>query len=130
MGYTEFSVGTVGGSESQDRLQRAMKLGLKIAMGSDLWFAPAAGTTYGQAALRDLRALRDEGMSNIDVIRSATMNGAELMGWSDVVGEIAPGKFADIIAVSADPLQDVTSLEHVQFVMKGATVIRSELPKN
>ena len=107
-----------------------MKLGLKIAMGSDLWFAPAAGTTYGQAALRDLRALRDEGMSNIDVIRSATMNGAELMGWSDVVGEIAPGKFADIIAVSADPLQDVTSLEHVQFVMKGATVIRSELPKN
>lgn len=119
-----------GSPESKDRLHRAMKIGVKIAMGSDLWFAPATGTTYGQAALADLRALHDEGMPNIDVIRCATVNGAELMGWSDVVGEIAPGKLADIIALSADPLQDVTSLEHVQFVMKGATVIRSEFSKN
>src|SRR5215469_11948197 len=97
-----------------------MKIGVKVAMGSDLWFAPPAGTTYGQAALRDLQALHDEGMPNIEVIRSATMNGAELMGWSDLVGEIAPTKLADIIALSADPLQDVRSLEHVLFVMKGA----------
>ena len=119
-----------GSPDSKDRLQRAMKIGVRIAVGSDLWFAPAVGTTYGQAALRDLQALRDEGMPNIDVIRSATINGAELMGWSNLVGEIAPGRFADIIALSADPLQDVTSLEHVQFVMKAARVIRSEFPKN
>ena len=74
------------------------------------WFAPGAGTTYGQAALMDLEALRDEGMPSIDVIRCATINGTELMGWSDAVGEIAQGKFADIIALSADPLEDVTSL--------------------
>jgi imidazolonepropionase-like amidohydrolase len=102
-----------GSPESKDRLQRAMKIGVKIAMGADLWFAPGAGTTYGQAALRDLQALRDEGMPNIDVIRCATINGAELMGWSNAVGEIAQGKFADIIALSADPLEDVTSLERV-----------------
>jgi imidazolonepropionase-like amidohydrolase len=119
-----------GSQESKDRLQRAMKLGLKIAIGSDLWFAPTVGTTYGQAALRDLQALHDEGMPNIDVIGSATMNGAELMGWSDLVGEIAVGKYADLIALSADPLQDITSLQHVRFVMKGAAVIRSEFPRN
>lgn len=119
-----------GSPDSKDRLQRAMKIGVKIAMGSDLWFAPPTGTTYGQAALRDLRALHDEGMPNIDVIRCATINGAELLGWSSAVGEIAPGKFADIIALSADPLEDVTSLEHVDFVMKGAAVVRNEFAKH
>jgi imidazolonepropionase-like amidohydrolase len=119
-----------GSMESKDRLQRAMKIGLKIAMGSDLWFPPGAGKTYGQAALQDLEALHEEGMSSLDVIRSATVNAAQLMGWSDFVGQIAPGKYADIIAVSADPLQDVTSLQHVGFVMKGASVVRNELTKN
>jgi len=112
-----------GAPEYKDRLQRAMKIGLKIAIGSDLWFPPHAGKTYGQEALLDLEALHEEGMSNLEVIRSATLNGAELLGWSDV-GQIAPGKFADIVAVSADPLQDVTSLQHVDFVMKGAAVVR------
>jgi imidazolonepropionase-like amidohydrolase len=69
-------------------------------------------------------------MSNIEVIRSATLNAAELMGWSDLVGEITPGKLADIIAVSEDPLQDVTSLQHVGFVMKGAAVVRNEFTKS
>jgi imidazolonepropionase-like amidohydrolase len=118
-----------GSAESKDRLQRGLKLGLKIAMGSDLW-SPISGKTYGQAALLDLEALQDEGMSNVDVIRSTTVNAAELMGWSDLVRQIAAGKLADIIAVSADPLQDVASLEHVRFVMKGAAVIRNEFAKN
>lgn len=69
-------------------------------------------------------------MPNIDVIRCATINGAELLGWSSAVGEIAPGKFADIIALSADPLEDVTSLEHLDFVMKGAAVVRNEFAKH
>jgi len=69
-------------------------------------------------------------MPNIEVIRSAKVNGAELMGWSDLVGEIAPGKLTAIIALSADLLQDVTTLEHVLFVMKGAVVVRNEFAKN
>jgi imidazolonepropionase-like amidohydrolase len=120
-----------GSPESKDRLQRAMKLGLtKIAIGSDLWFPPATGRNYGEAALDDLKALRDEGMANVDIIRAATVNGAELLGWSDKVGQIAPGKFADLIALSADPLQDVTSLQHVRFVMKGSIVIKNEYTVN
>jgi len=109
-----------------DRLQRAMKIGVKIAMGSDLWLAPRQGRTYGQEALLDLKFLALEGMSNIDVIRSATINAAELMGTSRVSGQIAPGMFADIIAVSADPLQDIKSLQSVRFVMKGGEVVKSE----
>lgn len=118
-----------GSPESKDRLQRAVKAGVKIAMGSDLW-SPIAGKTYGQAALLDLEALREEGMSNAEVIRSATLNAAELMGWSDLMGEIAAGKLADVIAVPGDPLQDVGSLEHARFVMKGAAIIRNEFARN
>jgi imidazolonepropionase-like amidohydrolase len=106
-----------------------MKLGLKIAAGSDLW-SPTPGKTYGQAALLYLGARHEEGMSSVDIIRCATVNAAELLGWSDLVGQIGPGKFADIIAVSADPLQDVASLQHVGFVMKGASVVKNEFAKN
>jgi imidazolonepropionase-like amidohydrolase len=116
--------------EYVDRLQRAMKIGVKIAMGSDLWLAPRGGRNYGQEALLDMKVLSREGMSNIDVIRSATINGAELMGSSHAVGRIAPGLFADIIAVSDDPLQDITSLQHVRFVMKDAQVIKNEFLVN
>src|SRR5262249_55542472 len=112
----------------KDRLQRAMRIGVKIAMGSDAW-ATIPGKTRGEASLFDLKKLEDEGMPNIDIIRSATVNAAELMGWSDRAGELAAGKFADIIAVTGDPAADVGLLQHVQFVMKGATVVRDEFAK-
>lgn len=112
--------------EYKDRLQRAMKIGVKIAMGSDLWLAPTAGRTYGQEALLDLRVLHQEGMSNIDVIRTATINAAELMGLPGTLGQVAPGNLADIIAVSSDPLEDLMSLENVRFVMKGAAVVKNK----
>jgi imidazolonepropionase-like amidohydrolase len=69
-------------------------------------------------------------MPNIDIIRSSTIIAAELMGWSDLVGELATGKFADIIAVAGDPVQEIGLLQHVQFVMKGATVVRNDFAKN
>jgi imidazolonepropionase-like amidohydrolase len=108
-----------------ERLQLAMKIGVKIAMGSDLWLAPGHGRTYGQEALLDLKFLAQEGMPNIDVIRSATINAADLMGASRAAGQIAPGMLADIIAVSADPLQDIASLQNVRFVMKGGLVVKN-----
>jgi imidazolonepropionase-like amidohydrolase len=74
-------------------------------------------------------ALKELGMSPIDVIRAATVNAAELLGWQDRVGTLEPGKFADIIAVSGDPLADVTELERVQFVMKGGEVVKNALAK-
>jgi len=64
------------------------------------------------------------GLSPAQAIRSATLDAAELMGWQDRVGEIAPGRFADLIAVEGDPLKDVAVLEDVQFVMKGGDVVK------
>jgi len=113
----------------KDRLHRAMKIGVKIAMGSDAW-ASIPGKTRGEASLYNLKKLQDEGMANLEIIRSSTINAAELMGWSDRVGELAAGKFADIIAVAGDPGQDLELLQHVHFVMKGATIIRNDLAKN
>jgi imidazolonepropionase-like amidohydrolase len=110
----------------KDRLQRAMRLGVKIAMGSDLWLPPRQGRTYGQEALLDLKFLAQEGMANIEVIRSATINAAAVMGASDDLGQVAPGKFADFIAVSADPLLDISSLQDIRFVMKGGDVVKNK----
>lgn len=69
-------------------------------------------------------------MPALDLIRSATLNAAELMGWSDRVGQLTEGAFADIIAVAGDPLQDTALLQHVEFVMKGATVVRNDFAKS
>ena len=66
-------------------------------------------------------------MPLIEAIRAATTSAADLMGWRDRVGSIEPGLYADIIAVSGDPLADVVELEHVKFVMKGGTIIKNDL---
>ena len=114
---------------SKDRLQRAMKIGVKIAMGSDAW-ADLRGKTRGEAALVELSRLSDEGMPALDIIRCSTINAAELMGWSDRVGGLTPGRFADMIAVTGDPAHDIGLLQHIQFVMKGGAIIRNDLSKN
>ena len=67
------------------------------------------------------------GLQPLEAIRAATTNAAELMGWSEKVGSIEPGKFADVIAVSGDPIADIGELEHVKFVMKGGTIVKNEL---
>lgn len=112
-------------ARAKDRLQRAMKIGVKIVMGSDMW-SEWPGKTRGEATLYEIENLQKEGMANIEIIHSSTLIAADLMGWSDKVGELALGKFADMIAVSGDLLQDITTLEHATFVMKGATVVRND----
>jgi imidazolonepropionase-like amidohydrolase len=97
--------------------------GLKIMVGSG-----ADGSTYahGTQAL-DLEALvKHAGMSPERVIQSATMVNAEVFGWQDRVGSIEVGKYADLIAVSGDPLKDITELQRVKFVMRGGKIIRKE----
>jgi imidazolonepropionase-like amidohydrolase len=69
------------------------------------------------------------GMSNLNAIRAATTSAADLLGWADQVGAIEPGKFADMIAVSGDPLADIKQLENVKFVMKGGAVVRNDFAK-
>ena len=67
-------------------------------------------------------------MTPAQAIRAATSNAADLIGRSRDVGSIEAGKYADIIAVSADPLQDVRALENVGFVMKGGVLFKNQLP--
>ena len=69
------------------------------------------------------------GMTPLQAIQTSTINDADLLGWSNKVGTLESGKWADIIAVDGDPLKDITTLEHVKFVMKGGTVVKNEYGK-
>jgi imidazolonepropionase-like amidohydrolase len=65
-------------------------------------------------------------LSPLEAIRAATTNAAELMGWQDKVGSLEPGKYADVIAVSGDPIANVGELEHVKFVMKDGAIVKND----
>jgi imidazolonepropionase-like amidohydrolase len=97
--------------------------GLKIMVGSGV-----DGSTFvhGTQAL-ELEALVRRGMSPARAIQSGTMINAEAMGWQDRIGSIATGKYADLVAVSGDPLADITELQRVKFVMKGGTIVKNDL---
>jgi len=114
------------GRQKYDALvQRVLKSGVKYATGSDMcWFYP--GKTRGQASTLTFVHLGEAGMPALDVIRAVTINGAEMLGWEDRIGAVEPGKFADLVAVSGDPLADITELERVRFVMKGGAVVRND----
>ena len=74
-----------------------------------------------------VRAYADDGMSPLEIIRAATVNAAELLGWQNRIGAIEVNKLADIIAVEGDPLADIKELEQVKFVMKGGAVVKNEI---
>jgi imidazolonepropionase-like amidohydrolase len=97
--------------------------GLKVMVGSGV-----DGSTYahGTQAL-DFASLVRLGMSAARAIQSGTTTNAEVLGWQDRIGSIDPGKYADLIAVSGDPLADVTELQRVKFVMKGGHVMKDDL---
>jgi imidazolonepropionase-like amidohydrolase len=100
--------------------KKAMQAGLKIAFGTDMggidWREPIAG---------EFTRMIGFGMSPADAIRAATVNAAELLDMSGKIGVIAPGAFADIIAVSGDPLKDPAELGKVKFVMKDGEVFKN-----
>jgi len=106
-----------------DRLTRAIKAGVRIAAGSDMYYK-LPGKTRGQASLTMIGAYADAGLPPIEIIRAATVNAAELLGWQSRIGSIEAGKFADIVAVDGDPLKDARVLRGVKFVMKGGVVIK------
>jgi imidazolonepropionase-like amidohydrolase len=109
-----------------DLVPRVLKSGVKFAAGSDMgWFYP--GKTRGQNSVATIVNLHDAGMPPLDVIRSITTNAAEMLGWQDRIGAIEPGKFADLVAVTGDPIADITELERIRFVMKDGQVVRNDL---
>lgn len=96
---------------------------MKIAFGTDVGPFP-----HGTQAI-EFEYMTKFGMTPIAAIRAATLSAADLMGWGDRVGEIAEGKFADLIAVTGNPLEDVKELERVKFVMKGGVVVKDDIGK-
>jgi imidazolonepropionase-like amidohydrolase len=98
--------------------------GMKIMVGSGV-----DGSTFvhGTQALEFDYLVKHTGMSPVRALQSGTMINAEAFGWQDQIGSIDKGKFADLVAVSGDPLADITELQHVKFVMKGGKVIRNDI---
>jgi imidazolonepropionase-like amidohydrolase len=106
------------GPAMSDTFARGYKAGVKIAFGTDSGVSP-----HGENA-REFALMVAGGMPPMEAIQAATVTAAELLGESQNLGQVAPGYFADIIAVMGDPLADITVLESVSFVMKGGEVYR------
>ncbi len=104
----------------REGFQKAVKAGVKIAFGTDSGVYP-----HGWNA-RQLACMVRYGMTSMQSVQSATIVAAELMGWADGVGSIEPGKFADVVAVEGDALDDLARFTDVSFVMKGGLVLRGQ----
>jgi imidazolonepropionase-like amidohydrolase len=105
---------------AQKNESHAFKSGVKIAFGTD-----AAVYPHGLNA-HEFGKMVEMGLTPLQSIQAGTVNAADLLGWSDRVGTIEAGKFADLVAVNGDPLADVHVLENVRFVMKGGDVIKNQ----
>ena len=108
---------------ARKNVAHAFASGVRVAFGTD-----AAVYPHGLNA-HEFAVMVNMGLTPLQSIQSATINAADLLGWSDKMGAVEPGKWADIIAVDGDPLQDVTTLERVKFVMKGGEVVKNEYGK-
>jgi imidazolonepropionase-like amidohydrolase len=103
-------------------VKKAIAAHVKVALGTD-----AAVYPHGLNA-HELEVYVDQfGMTPLAALQTATLNAADLMGWSDKVGALDTGKWADMIAVTGDPLQDVKLLQHVSFVMKSGVVYKNDV---
>ncbi|PYO72661.1 MAG: Xaa-Pro dipeptidase, partial [Gemmatimonadetes bacterium] len=109
------------GRQQRENFKKAVQAGVKIAYGTDAGVYP-----HGWNAKQFAHMVR-WGTTPMQAIQAATVNAADLLGWADRVGALEAGKYADVIAVQGDPLQDVTLLEHVAFVMKGGEVVKDSL---
>ena len=105
----------------ENTFRRALKAGVRIAFGTDI-----GGFDWHINPAREFALMVKYGMTPEQALRSATVVGAELLGWSDRLGSVETGKFADLVAVQGDPLADIKRLEQVRFVMKGG----AEYPAN
>ena len=104
-------------AHQQPAFTRALKAHLKIAVGID---------DEPQYLPKEVEALVRGGMTPLEALQAATIRGAELLNWSDRIGTIEAGKFADIIAIDGDPTQDINAIEKVVFVMKDGAVFKND----
>jgi len=106
---------------AKQNMTKAFHSGVRVALGTDAGVYPHGengGEFWSMVTL---------GLTPVQALQAGTINAAELMGWSERVGSISKGKFADIVAVGGDPIADVRLLQHVQFVMKDGVVYKDEI---
>jgi imidazolonepropionase-like amidohydrolase len=107
------------GLRQRESFRAAVRAGVRIAFGTDAGVYP-----HGWNG-RQFAYMVKWGMTPMQAIQAATTSAADLLGWTDRVGAIAPGRLADIVAVDGDPIADITLLERVSFVMKDGVVVVS-----
>jgi len=108
---------------ARQNIAHAFASGVKVAFGTDAAVYPHGLNAHEFAVMVKL------GLSPLQAIQAATVNAADLLGWSGKVGSLEAGAWADVVAVDGDPLKDVTTLERVKFVMKGGEVVKNEYGK-
>ncbi len=108
------------GRTQRENFRKAVQAGEKMAFATDAGVYP-----HGWNA-KQFAKMVEWGMTPMQAIQSATWNAADLLGWRDRVGAIKPGLYADLVAVKGDPLKDIRTLEHVDFVMKGGHVDKAD----
>jgi imidazolonepropionase-like amidohydrolase len=104
--------------------RKALQAHLKIVYGTDI-----GGIPWTEPIAQEFKRMVSLGMAPMDAIRSATSGAAEMLDMKGEIGVIAPGAYAEVIAVSGDPLNDVGELEHVQFVMHDGSIFKNEIAK-
>jgi imidazolonepropionase-like amidohydrolase len=104
--------------------KKALNAHLKIVFGTDI-----GGIPWTEPIAQEFKRMVGLGMAPMDAIQSATSRAAEMLDMKGEIGVVAPGAFADIVAVSGDPLKDVGVLEHVKFVMRDGAVFKNEIAK-
>jgi imidazolonepropionase-like amidohydrolase len=112
------------GQRQRESFQHAARAGVRIVYGTDAGVYP-----HGWNAKQFAHMVR-WGLTPMQAIQAATANAADLLGWSDRIGAVAPGLYADVIAVAGDPLRNIDELERVRFVMKGGQVYKGWKPRS
>jgi imidazolonepropionase-like amidohydrolase len=103
---------------ARENVGHAFHEGVKVAFGTDAAVYPHGLNAHEFAVMVKL------GLTPLQAIQSATLNAADLLGWQDRIGTLEAGKYADVVAVSGDPLQDVSVLENVKVVIKGGEIVK------
>ena len=109
-------------SEHAESFRKAVKAGVKIAFGTDM-----GGIPWTEPIAQEFPRMVEFGMTPMQAIQSATSRAAELLDRKGQLGAIAPGAYADVVAVRGDPLANVKILENVEFVMKDGKVFKNDL---
>lgn len=112
------------GKTQRENFQKAVKAGVKVAYGTDAAVYPHGGNG------KQFRYMVKYGLTPMQALQSATTSAADLMGWSEKVGSISKNKFADIVAVDGNPLNDITIMEDVKFVMKDGVIYKNEIKQS